>query len=88
MSLGPTVIVLDLFHRANPSSAIVNTNLTLDDSQQEFNLIKKQGKVRDIYNTNEYVIIVATDRQSAFDRNLAGVPFKVRSLVMIIVNLS
>lgn len=37
---------------------------------------KKKGKVRDIYLTSDYVIIVATDRQSAFDRNLAGVPFK------------
>lgn len=36
--------------------------------------MKKQGKVRDIYNLDDYVIIIATDRQSAFDRNLAGVP--------------
>lgn len=38
---------------------------------------KKSGKVRDIYVTDDLVIVVATDRQSAFDRNLALVPFKV-----------
>jgi hypothetical protein len=67
-------------HPSHSVAAIVNTNLTLADSQ-EFNLIRKQGKVRDIYNTNEYVIIVATDRQSAFDRPLAGVPFKVTKVM-------
>eukprot|EP00286_Rhodomonas_abbreviata_P024734 CAMPEP_0181300540 /NCGR_PEP_ID=MMETSP1101-20121128/6944_1 /TAXON_ID=46948 /ORGANISM="Rhodomonas abbreviata, Strain Caron Lab Isolate" /LENGTH=354 /DNA_ID=CAMNT_0023405783 /DNA_START=25 /DNA_END=1089 /DNA_ORIENTATION=- len=36
-----------------------------------------QGKVRDIYTLpNEHLLLVATDRQSAFDRILAAVPFK------------
>lgn len=35
-----------------------------------------QGKVRDTYKYGEYLIIVTTDRQSAFDRILASVPFK------------
>jgi phosphoribosylaminoimidazole-succinocarboxamide synthase len=52
----------------------------LSSDNDDNNVIRKQGKVRDIYNTKEYVIIVATDRQSAFDRNLAGVPFKVSPL--------
>lgn len=34
------------------------------------------GKVRDIYEAGEYIILVATDRLSAFDRVLAAVPFK------------
>lgn len=35
-----------------------------------------QGKVRDTYEYGKYLIIVTTDRQSAFDRILASVPFK------------
>ncbi|MEE9194428.1 MAG: phosphoribosylaminoimidazolesuccinocarboxamide synthase, partial [Alphaproteobacteria bacterium] len=36
-----------------------------------------QGKVRDTYRLDDgRMIIIATDRQSAFDRNLAAVPFK------------
>ncbi|CAM6127135.1 unnamed protein product [Calypogeia fissa] len=37
---------------------------------------KIRGKVRDMYDTGEYVVLVTTDRQSAFDRVLASVPFK------------
>lgn len=35
-----------------------------------------QGKVRDTYDLGDRVVIVTTDRQSAFDRLLASVPFK------------
>ena len=35
-----------------------------------------QGKVRDTYTVGDKVVIVTTDRQSAFDRLLASVPFK------------
>ncbi|KAI5064054.1 hypothetical protein GOP47_0020724 [Adiantum capillus-veneris] len=34
------------------------------------------GKVRDIYDAGNYLILIATDRLSAFDRILASVPFK------------
>ncbi|KAH7432254.1 hypothetical protein KP509_07G015400 [Ceratopteris richardii] len=34
------------------------------------------GKVRDIYNVDDLMILVTTDRLSAFDRILATVPFK------------
>lgn len=34
------------------------------------------GKVRDVYTTQDSLILVSTDRQSAFDRNLASIPFK------------
>ncbi len=36
-----------------------------------------QGKVRDTYVLGDKIIIVTTDRQSAFDRILAAVPYKV-----------
>ncbi len=37
---------------------------------------RRQGKVRDIYIAPHRTILVASDRYSAFDRNLALVPFK------------
>ena len=37
---------------------------------------KKVGKVRDTYFSKDRVILITTDRQSAFDRILAAVPFK------------
>lgn len=37
---------------------------------------KYQGKVRDTYDVGDKLILVTTDRQSAFDRVLAAVPFK------------
>lgn len=33
-------------------------------------------QVRDIYEAGDYMVLVTTDRQSAFDRVLASVPFK------------
>ena len=38
------------------------------------------GKVRDIYETDDYMIMVSTDRQSAFDRQLSAIPFKGKVL--------
>lgn len=37
---------------------------------------KKQGKVRDQYDRGSTLLLITTDRQSAFDRNLATIPFK------------
>ncbi|SIQ75598.1 phosphoribosylaminoimidazole-succinocarboxamide synthase [Alkalispirochaeta americana] len=37
---------------------------------------KHRGKVRDRYRAGESLLLVSTDRQSAFDRLLASVPFK------------
>lgn len=37
---------------------------------------KYKGKVRDCYEDNGKMFLIATDRQSAFDRNLAQIPFK------------
>lgn len=39
-----------------------------------------QGKVRDTYVVGDLVVIVTTDRQSAFDRLLAAIPFKASCL--------
>ncbi len=37
---------------------------------------KYQGKVRDTYDAGDKLILITTDRQSAFDRVLASVPYK------------
>ena len=36
----------------------------------------KKGKVRDTYDLGEKLVLITTDRQSAFDRILANIPFK------------
>ena len=37
---------------------------------------KKTGKVRDRYGAGNKIVLITTDRQSAFDRVLAAIPFK------------
>ncbi|EOA12142.1 hypothetical protein CARUB_v100039355mg, partial [Capsella rubella] len=32
--------------------------------------------VRDIYDAGDYLVLITTDRLSAFDRNLDSIPFK------------
>ncbi len=46
---------------------------------------KSKGKVRDIYDDGKEVTVITTDRQSAFDRVLASVPFKGQVLNQISV---
>jgi phosphoribosylaminoimidazole-succinocarboxamide synthase len=49
-------------------NCLTETNLRLPN--------KKRGKVRDSYQKDDTMLFVTTDRQSAFDRVLASVPFK------------
>lgn len=44
---------------------------------------RRQGKVRDIYVQPDKIILVSTDRYSAFDRNLALIPFKGQVLTQV-----
>jgi phosphoribosylaminoimidazole-succinocarboxamide synthase len=44
---------------------------------------RRTGKVRDIYLQAEKIILIASDRYSAFDRNLALIPFKGQLLTAI-----
>ncbi|MDA8561755.1 phosphoribosylaminoimidazolesuccinocarboxamide synthase [Gammaproteobacteria bacterium] len=44
---------------------------------------KYKGKVRDNYDLSDKLLLVSTDRQSAFDRLLASVPFKGQVLNLI-----
>ncbi len=46
-------------------------------TETNFNFGKKyQGKVRDTYDLGDKLVLITTDRQSAFDRVLASVPYK------------
>ncbi len=51
-------------------------DFTLKDTDFEGIGEKKKGKVRDIYTAKDKLFLITTDRQSAFDRNLANIPFK------------
>jgi phosphoribosylaminoimidazole-succinocarboxamide synthase len=44
---------------------------------------RTQGKVRDIYRTRRHLILVTTDRLSAFDRILGLVPYKGQVLTQL-----
>lgn len=37
---------------------------------------KYRGKVRDVYETGDHLVLITTDRLSAFDRHIATIPFK------------
>lgn len=44
---------------------------------------KYTGKVRDVYKQKDIVIMISTDRYSAFDRNLALIPYKGQVLTQV-----
>jgi phosphoribosylaminoimidazole-succinocarboxamide synthase len=52
--------------------------------RKNFNLGEKYvGKVRDVYSQKDKIIMISTDRYSAFDRNLALIPCKGQVLTQI-----
>ena len=53
----------------------VELNNTLTETELG-TIQKKTGKVRDQYDLKELLALITTDRQSAFDRVLAAIPFK------------
>tara|TARA_B100001996_G_scaffold382433_1_gene374230 strand:- start:857 stop:1843 length:987 start_codon:yes stop_codon:yes gene_type:complete len=57
------------------SRIIAELNNTLTETNLQSNT-KKIGKVRDQYDLGDKIALVTTDRQSAFDRVLAAIPFK------------
>ena len=60
--------------RQELGNCLIETNL----SQGE----KSEGKVRDRYDLGDRIVLITTDRQSAFDRVLAAIPFKGQVLNM------
>ena len=45
--------------------------------------LKRKGKVRDVYDQGDKLVLIATDRYSAFDRNLTLIPLKGQALTAI-----
>ncbi|KAF4318678.1 hypothetical protein BBO99_00007149 [Phytophthora kernoviae] len=62
------------------STSIITSLDAIIKELPSFRQIK--GKVRDVYVFEDRVLLVSTDRQSAFDRALASVPFKGRVLTL------
>ena len=60
-------------HYKNRIKAELNNTLT-ETSLTSGN--KRKGKVRDQYDLDDKIALITTDRQSAFDRVLAAIPFK------------
>ena len=60
------------------SNEIIQKNLKncLDDTLFLPLPNRKKGKVRDTYDLGDKLLLITTDRQSAFDRILASIPFK------------
>ena len=57
------------FNPGNSVEVLTNTNLNFLGS-------KKVGKVRDIYDRGDKLILITTDRHSSFDRIIAHIPWK------------
>src|SRR5438477_5398586 len=64
---------------------VIEQNLGLVIEKTDFQNIgeRRQGKVRDVYTQPDKIILVSTDRYSAFDRNLALIPYKGQVLTQI-----
>jgi phosphoribosylaminoimidazole-succinocarboxamide synthase len=65
---------LDVLRAAIPN-CLIETHFTFGE--------KYNGKVRDTYDLQDKLLLVTTDRLSAFDRNLAAIPFKGQVLNLI-----
>lgn len=62
--------------KIDPCRSKTITETKISTSKLSGFISKHVGKVRDVYKCEDMIVIVATDRQSAFDRQLASVPFK------------
>ena len=60
--------------RQDLENCLISTNLSKGE--------KVKAKVRDLYDLGDRIALIATDRQSAFDRVLASIPFKGQVLNM------
>lgn len=69
--------MIDTLATSNDYHEIISENLSncLKNTHLD-GFPKYQGKVRDRYDLGDYYALITTDRQSAFDRVLASIPFK------------
>lgn len=66
------------------SEQIIKEQLDYTIAETQFKGLgeRKKGKVRDVYTKGGTVFLISTDRQSAFDRILAEIPFKGQVLTL------
>jgi phosphoribosylaminoimidazole-succinocarboxamide synthase len=66
------------------SEQIIKEQLNYTIAKTQFDGLgeRKKGKVRDVYTKGDTVFLISTDRQSAFDRILAEIPFKGQVLTL------
>jgi len=62
--------------RMTPDELRPYLDTTLAETSLALGGSRRQGKVRDVYDDGEKFFLIATDRYSAFDRNLALIPLK------------
>ena len=67
----------------DPSDLRPFLSTTLDGTDLSFLGTKYRGKVRDVYTQSDRAVLIATDRQSAFDVSWCSVPFKGQALNQI-----
>jgi phosphoribosylaminoimidazole-succinocarboxamide synthase len=67
------------FVQANLANVLDTTDLAISGAQ------KRSGKVRDCYDLKDKILLVTSDRVSAFDRILASIPFKGQVLTQVSV---
>jgi len=72
---------ISAFIDENRTNTLISTD-AVDKSIPGFQTVFV-GKVRDVFVCENIVVIVSTDRQSAFDRKLASVPFKGQVLNLL-----
>ena len=69
--------MIEALHTLHDYRNIISQNLSYCLEKTAFEGIPKyQGKVRDCYDLGNQFALITTDRQSAFDRVLATIPFK------------
>ncbi|KAJ3692060.1 hypothetical protein LUZ60_012410 [Juncus effusus] len=65
----------DVLRAARESRSVCLSATHLEETVAGLRM-KAKGKVRDVYESDDCLVLVTTDRQSAFDRILASIPFK------------
>ena len=73
----------EITHQANNKLTFISTESFKKLASHDKCLKVHYGKVRDVYTFQDYVILFTSDRQSAFDRQLASVPYKGQVLNLV-----
>mmetsp|Transcript_16082 Transcript_16082/g.26256 ORF Transcript_16082/g.26256 Transcript_16082/m.26256 type:complete len:918 (+) Transcript_16082:149-2902(+) len=69
--------------RASIGHTLDKTHLSLTPQNGQKTVVEYFGKVRDRYDDGKHVVLITTDRLTAFDRPLAKIPFKGQVLNLV-----